>query len=107
MLGLYNRGVLLAGIAARKGLTVSLLASRREIAPQRLEKAKSAPGNGMASAAVDPQYLVEGRAATVVPKNSRPLSPEGQGDERRARRERLGGATASRRFFGLDCWTAR
>ena len=42
--------------------------ARREIAPQRLEKAESAPGNGMASAALDPQYLVEGRAATVVPE---------------------------------------
>ena len=37
--------------------------SRPEMAPQRLEKIKSAPGNGMASEASNPQHLVRGRAA--------------------------------------------
>ena len=33
------------------------------MAPQRFEKIESAPGNGMASEASDPQHLVHGRAA--------------------------------------------
>src|SRR5271163_2975998 len=37
--------------------------SRREMAPQRLEKIESAPGNGMVSEASNPQDLVRGRAA--------------------------------------------
>ena len=37
--------------------------SRREMAPQRLEKIESAPGNGMGSEASNPQDLVLGRAA--------------------------------------------
>ena len=41
-----NRGVSLAGIAAREGLTAKW--SRPEMAPQRLEKIESAPGNGRA-----------------------------------------------------------
>ena len=46
-----NRGVSLAGIAAREGLTAKW--SRPEMAPQRLEKIESAPGNGMGSEALD------------------------------------------------------
>ena len=56
-----NRGVSLAGIAAREGLTAKR--SRPEMAPQRLEKIKSAPGNGMGSEASNPQDVVLGRAA--------------------------------------------
>ena len=56
-----NRGVSLVGIAAREGLTAKR--SRREMAPQRLEKIESAPGNGMGSEASKPQDLVHGRAA--------------------------------------------
>ena len=37
--------------------------SRLEMAPQRLENIKSAPGNGMGSEASDPQHLVHGGAA--------------------------------------------
>ena len=37
--------------------------SRPEMAPQRLEKIESAPGNGMVSEASKPQDLVHGRAA--------------------------------------------
>src|ERR1700685_386612 len=36
---------------------------RPEMAPQRLEKIESAPGNGMVSEASKPQHLVHGRAA--------------------------------------------
>jgi hypothetical protein len=36
---------------------------RPEMAPQRLEKTESAPGNGMVSEASNPQDLVHGRAA--------------------------------------------
>ena len=56
-----NRGVSLAGIAPREGLTAKR--SRPEMAPQRLEKIKSAPGNGMVSEALNPQDMVHGRAA--------------------------------------------
>jgi hypothetical protein len=65
----HERGV---GGAARR-------ARRREMAPQRLEKVESAPGDGMAAAGSDPQHLVPERAATVAPKNSRRLSPDGRG----------------------------
>ena len=37
--------------------------SRPEMAPQRLEKIESAPGNGMGSEASNPQDVVHGRAA--------------------------------------------
>jgi hypothetical protein len=37
--------------------------SRPEMAPQRLEKIESAPGNGMGSEASNPQDVVRGRAA--------------------------------------------
>ena len=52
MVGFFNRGVWVAGIAARQRLTVKR--ARREMAPQRLERTESAPGNGMALAALDP-----------------------------------------------------
>jgi hypothetical protein len=55
-----NRGVSLAGIAAREGLTAKW--SRPEMAPQRLEKIESALGNGMGSEASYPQDVVHGRA---------------------------------------------
>jgi hypothetical protein len=57
----WNRGVLVAGIAARESVTAKR--SRREMAPQRLEKIESAPGNGMVSVASNPQDVVCGRAA--------------------------------------------
>jgi hypothetical protein len=56
-----NRGASLAGIAPREGLTAKR--SRPEMAPQRLEKIESAPGNGMGSEALNPQDVVHGRAA--------------------------------------------
>src|SRR5271170_8357886 len=56
-----SRGVSLAGIAAREGLTAKR--SRPEMAPQRFEKIESAPGNGMVSKALEPQDVVRGRAA--------------------------------------------
>ena len=58
---LWNRGVLVAGIAARAGVTTKR--SRPEMAPQRLEKIESAPGNGMVSVASNPQDVVRARAA--------------------------------------------
>ena len=54
----------MAGIAAREDVTAKR--SRREIAPQRLEKIESAPGNGMGSEASNPQDVVHGRAADRV-----------------------------------------
>ena len=56
-----NRGGSVAGIAAREADGKN--GSRREMAPQRLEKIKSAPGNGMGSEASNLQYLVRGRTA--------------------------------------------
>jgi hypothetical protein len=47
------------GIAAREAAR----RSRPEMAPQRLEKIESAPGNGMGSEASNLQHLVPGRAA--------------------------------------------
>ena len=49
---------------------------------QRLEKIESAPGNGMALEASNPQYLAPDRAASVGPKLSfrlaaRPSDPRG------------------------------
>jgi len=52
--------VSVAGIAAREDPTAKR--SRPEMAPQRLEKIESAPGNGMGSEASNPQDLVPGRA---------------------------------------------
>ena len=59
---LLNRGVSVDGIAARE---VDGKRSRPEMAPQRLEKIESAPGNGMGSEASNLLDLVHGRAATV------------------------------------------
>ena len=56
-----NRGVSVAGIAAREGLTAKR--SRPEMAPQQVEKIESAPGNGMVPEAANPQDVVNGRAA--------------------------------------------
>src|SRR5271168_5277604 len=57
---LRNSQAAVAGIAARECLTAKR--SRPEMAPQRLEKIESAPGNGMGSEASNPQHLVHGRA---------------------------------------------
>jgi hypothetical protein len=58
------------GGAARVGhahdpsvLNLTAKRSRSEMAPQQLEKIESAPGNGMASEASNPQYLVHERTA--------------------------------------------
>jgi hypothetical protein len=58
ILDLLKRWVSVAGIAAREAARQS----RPEMAPQRLEKIESAPGNGMGSEASNPQDLVPGRA---------------------------------------------
>jgi hypothetical protein len=58
---LLNRGVSVVGIAAREDLTAKR--SRPEMAPQRLEKIESAPGNGMVPEGSNPQDMVHGRAA--------------------------------------------
>src|SRR5271170_6661826 len=58
---LFNRGVSVVGIAAREAVTAKR--SRPEMAPQRLEKIESAPGNGMVPEASNPQNLVHGREA--------------------------------------------
>jgi hypothetical protein len=55
---LVNRGVSVAEIA-REWLTAKR--SRREMAPQQLEKIESGPGNGMGSEASNPQDVVHGR----------------------------------------------
>jgi hypothetical protein len=47
----------------RLGARLTAKRSRPEMAPQRLEKIESAPGNGMASEASNPQDVVHGRAA--------------------------------------------
>jgi hypothetical protein len=57
-----NRDVSLGGIA-RERLTAKR--SRPEMAPQRLEKIESGPGNGRGSEASNPQDVV-GRAADRV-----------------------------------------
>jgi hypothetical protein len=62
---LWNGGVLVAGIAAREGVTAKR--SRPEMAPQLLEKIESAPGNGMVSEASNPLDMVRGRAADRAP----------------------------------------
>jgi hypothetical protein len=59
ILDLLNRDVSVAGIAARECPTAKR--SRPEMAPQRLEKIESAPGNGMGSEASYPQDMVHGR----------------------------------------------
>ncbi len=92
---LSNCGVL-AGVAAPEGPTAKR--ARREMAPQRLEKVESAPGNGMAPAALEPQYLVAGRAATVVQKTLR-LLPDGRVDGRRQQHACLGVAPGAAQPF--------
>jgi hypothetical protein len=57
---LLNRGVSVAGIAS-EWLTAKR--SRPEMAPQRLEKIESGPGNGSGSEDSNPQDVVRGRAA--------------------------------------------
>ena len=61
----------LAGVAAREGLTAKR--SRPEMAPQRLEKIESAPGNGMGSEASNPQDVVHGARPTQ--RSLRPIQP--------------------------------
>jgi hypothetical protein len=56
---LRNSQAAVAGVAA---LEAPAKQSRPEMAPQRLEKIESAPGNGMGSEASNPQHLVHGRA---------------------------------------------
>jgi hypothetical protein len=78
IVALLNRGVSVARIAARENLTAER--NRPEMAPQRLEKIESAPGNGMASDASKPQHLVHGADHALPPRSpstprSRPTSP--------------------------------
>ena len=61
----------LAGIAAREGMTAKR--SRPEMAPQRLEKIKSAPGNGRVSEASYPQHMVHG--ARLTQRSLGPIQP--------------------------------
>src|ERR1700719_355723 len=49
---------------------------RPEMAPQRLEKIESAPGNGMVSEASKPQHLVHGRAADRALRPRAPRMPK-------------------------------
>src|SRR5271156_5549444 len=75
-----------------KSLAETAKRRRPEMAPQRLEKIESAPGNGMVSEAAKPQHLVCGRAAdrALRPGAARTLSnssagrPEGNFPPRRA-----------------------
>src|SRR5271155_4828074 len=50
----------------RLAARLSAKRSRREMAPQRLEKIESAPGNGMVSEASKPQDVVRGPAAETA-----------------------------------------
>ena len=56
---------------------------RPEMAPQRLEKIESAPGNGMVSEASKPQDLVHGRTAdrALRPRAARTLTNSTRGPE--------------------------
>src|SRR5271163_5105157 len=67
---LRNSQAAVAGIAARECLTAKR--SRPEMAPQRLEKIESGPGNGMGSEASNPQHLVHGPAADSAPLRLEP-----------------------------------
>jgi hypothetical protein len=58
-----SRGVSLGGIAPREGLTAKR--SRPEMAPQRLEKIESAPGNGMGSEALNHKMWYTGARLTA------------------------------------------
>src|ERR1700678_4405693 len=60
IVGLLNRGVSVAG--DRGARVPDAKRSRPEMAPQRLEKIESAPGNGMGSRASNLQDLVRARA---------------------------------------------
>src|SRR5271169_4507004 len=83
--------------------------TRREMAPQRLEKIESAPGNGMVSEASKPQHLVHGRAADRArpPGVARTLSNSTRGAGRKfsasqsieiaRNRERISEASPARR----------
>ena len=51
---------------SRRDRTLGAERSRPEMAPQRLEKIESAPGNGRASEASKPQHLVHGRAGVYA-----------------------------------------
>ena len=59
-----NRGISVAGCAPREA---DGKRSRREMAPQRLEKIESAPGNGMGSGASNLQDVVHGCAHQLRP----------------------------------------
>jgi hypothetical protein len=90
-LDLLNRGVSVAGIAAREDLTTKR--SWPEMAPQRLEKIESAPGNGIGSETSNPQDLVSGRAADRALRLTKRWGGLG---------ERTGGAPPRRPTS--DCW---
>ena len=68
-----TKGISVAGIAPREGVTAKR--SRPEMAPQRLEKIESAPGNGMVSAASNPQHLVRRRAADGLTRRNAAAQP--------------------------------
>ena len=65
---LLNRGVSVARIAVRENLAAER--SRPEMAPQRLEKIESAPGNAMVPDASKPQHLVHGAGRALPPEKS-------------------------------------
>jgi len=92
VVGLVDRGVSVAGGAAQEGLTAAKRACP-EMAPQRIEKVESAPGNGMASAASDPRIWRRERHQRR-PEHS--VSPDGRGDEGHARRAGFRNAAARR-----------
>src|SRR5271163_498216 len=69
IVGLSNRGVSVARLAARENLAAKR--SCPEMAPQQLEKIESAPGNGMVSEASIPQHLVHGARLPCAPAESR------------------------------------
>src|SRR5208337_2210800 len=92
IIGLLSRGVSVAGAAAWEGPTAK--GARREMAPQRLEKVESAPGNGMAPAARTPNIWYGGHAARGprpssrrIPVASRRMA-EATSDTRRMSRRR-------------------
>ena len=58
----------------------SVKRSRREMAPQRIEKVESAPGNGAAPLLPERQSPVQGRVAIPVWQHSLCLSPRCRGD---------------------------
>jgi hypothetical protein len=56
------------GRGARLGRAVAI---RPDMAPQRFDKVDSAPGNGCASGASNPQDLATKRAGTIIPQDTR------------------------------------